>query len=88
MVDGQRSTPSTHELGQRFEQIVALKLREQGWELLDRNVRFRRKEIDIVARRGRLVAFVEVKGRRTARFGDPLEAVTRRKRREITVVAR
>ena len=40
-----------------------------------------------MARRGRLVAFIEVKGRSSARFGHPLLAVTPAKRREIARVA-
>ncbi len=46
-----------------------------------------RSEIDVVARRGRLVAFVEVKTRRGNGFGSPLEAVGWAKRREIGRVA-
>ena len=52
--------------------------------------RFRagRVELDIVARRGALVAFVEVKVRRGEGFGSPLEAVTGAKRREMVKAAR
>jgi putative endonuclease len=46
-----------------------------------------RLEIDLVARRDRLVAFVEVKTRWSAEFGHPTEAVTWAKRREIARVA-
>jgi putative endonuclease len=52
-----------------------------------RNWRWRHKEIDLVARRAELVAFVEVKARRRARYGHPLEAVTWRKRRELEAAA-
>ncbi len=78
----------THRLGRRFEDAAAAWLEARGWRVLERNVRFRRKEIDLVVRRGRLVAFVEVKGRRSLRYGSPAEAVTWRKRREIEGVAR
>jgi putative endonuclease len=80
--------PSTHHLGRRFEDAAHDHLLGKGWEVLGRNVRFRRKEIDLVVRRGDLVAFVEVKGRQGAGFGHPLEAITWRKRREIESVAR
>ena len=63
-------------------------LAARGWQVIARNVRFKRKEIDLIARRGLLVAFVEVKGRRGDRYGQPSEAVTWRKRREIEGVAR
>jgi putative endonuclease len=45
-------------------------------------------EIDLIARRGALVAFIEVKSRRGDGFGSPLEAVTGAKRREIVKAAR
>jgi putative endonuclease len=52
-----------------------------------RNYRHGRKEIDLVVRRGDLVAFVEVKSRRSGSCGHPLEAITARKRAEIEEVA-
>lgn len=78
----------THRVGRRFEALAARWLEERGWIVLDRNVRFQRREIDLVVRRGRTVAFVEVKGRRSDDRGHPFEAVTARKRREIEAVAR
>ena len=79
---------STHEIGRRFEEAAARHLSERGWEILDRNVRFHHKELDLVIRRGALVAFVEVKGRRGRGYGHPLDAITWRKRREIEACAR
>lgn len=79
---------STHDLGRRFEEMAERYLVARGWQVLERNVRRGRKEIDLVVRRGRVVAFVEVKGRRGAGYGHPLEAITWRKRREIAHVAR
>lgn len=55
--------------------------------ILERNFRFGHKEIDLVARRGDIVAFVEVKTRNGLNFGHPLEAITRAKREEIRRVA-
>jgi putative endonuclease len=52
------------------------------------NYRFGRREVDLVVRRGCLVAFVEVKTRAGSGFGAPEDAVTRLKRREIEAVAR
>lgn len=75
-------------MGVRFEDAAAAWLRARGWRVVARNVRFQRREIDLIARRGDLVAFVEVKGRRGDRYGQPVEAVTSRKRQEIESVAR
>ena len=79
---------NSHERGKRYEALAAAFLEARGWKVLGRNVRWGRKEVDLVARKGRTVAFVEVKGRRGAGFGDPLEAITYRKRREIESVGR
>ena len=52
--------------GRRGERLAGWWLRLKGWRILDRRVRTPAGEVDIVARRGTLVAFVEVKARRTA----------------------
>lgn len=77
-----------HELGRRSEALAAELLEAAGWRILARNFRYRRKEIDLIARRGGVVAFVEVKARAGPAFGHPLEAVAAAKRREIETVAR
>lgn len=51
----------------------------RGYRIAERNVRYDGVEIDLIARRGALVVFVEVKTRRTTRFGPPELAVDRRK---------
>lgn len=74
-------------LGDRGEALAARFLERAGWTVLARNYRLGHKEIDLVARRGEVVAFVEVKARAGPGFGHPLEAITWRKRREIAQVA-
>ena len=74
--------------GRRFELLAEALLKKRGWRILDRNVRFLRKEIDLVVEKDGLVAFVEVKGRSGPAFGHPLEAITWRKRQAISVAAR
>jgi len=52
--------------GRRGERLAGWWLRLKGWQILDRRVRTPAGEVDLVARRGSLVAFVEVKTRATA----------------------
>lgn len=77
----------TMALGSRGEALAADYLEQDGWTILDRNHRSGRKEIDLVARRGEVVAFVEVKTRRGSAFGHPFEAITPRKQQGIQEVA-
>jgi len=66
-------------LGQRGEDAVARVLESRGWEIVGRNVRVGRLEIDLVAKRGQVVAFCEVRTRRTDAFGAPVETIDRAK---------
>ncbi len=64
-----RSTPqrrTAEAAGRRGERLAGWWLRLKGWSILDRRVRTPAGEVDLVARKGNLVAFVEVKTRRTA----------------------
>ena len=56
--------------GRRAETIAALWLRLKGWRILARRVRTPVGEVDLVARRGRTLAFVEVKARATREAAD------------------
>jgi putative endonuclease len=69
--------------GARAEDIACEHLKARGYEIVERNVRIGRGEIDIVAKIGDTTAFVEVKSRSTGRFGTPAEGVTREKIRRI-----
>lgn len=86
--DRRRSPPGGNKpLGDRGERIAAAYLAERGWAVLHRQYRLGHREIDLVARRGEVVAFVEVKTRGGTGYGHPLEAITWKKRREIQRVA-
>jgi putative endonuclease len=67
------------QLGQDGEDLAANWYEAEGYALLERNWRCREGEIDIVAARGSLTVFCEVKTRSSARFGLPAEAVGRAK---------
>jgi putative endonuclease len=75
------------ELGARGEDHAARHLRRQGYKILVRRFRSRSGEIDIVARHGEFLVFVEVKTRVGDEFGAPSEAVDKTKQRHITRVA-
>ena len=77
----------TKPLGDRGEALAAEHLVRAGWVIADRNFRLGHSEIDLVARRGEVVAFIEVKTRAGLGYGYPLEAITAKKRREIQQVA-
>ena len=74
---------ATQRLGEQGEQIAERWLRQRGWTILDRRWRSGRRDLDLVASQGELVAFVEVKARRRNEFGGPVEAVGWRKQREL-----
>lgn len=63
-------------VGRHGETVVARRLEDEGWQVLARNWRTARGEIDIVALDGDAAVAVEVKTRRSAVCGSPLEAVT------------
>ena len=62
-------------------------LASRGWTIEAHRFRLGHRELDVVARQGALVAFVEVKTRRSAAWGSPSESVLWRKRRTIARVA-
>ncbi|HEY2072354.1 MAG TPA: YraN family protein [Gaiellaceae bacterium] len=65
------------------ERRAARWYRLRGWRILGTNVWAGRNEIDLVARRGRSLRFVEVKEKTGLRFGDPAEMVTAEKPRRV-----
>jgi len=83
--------PASHRAGAWGEALAADYLRQKGYRLLGRNVRFgSRCELDLVARAPTpdTLVFVEVKTRRNEAFGRPFSAVDRGKRRALGRAAR
>ncbi len=64
------------QLGDRGEDLAAAALRQQGYKILERNYVTPLGEIDLVARQGQVLVVVEVKTRKSARFGSPQEGVS------------
>lgn len=73
--------------GDRAEDAAAAWLEAQGFRVVARNVRYRDGELDVVARRGDLVAFVEVRMRSHAAHGEPFETVSFGKQRRVVRAA-
>ena len=73
--------------GAYYENLVAEYLKTQGYEILEKNYRCRIGEIDLIARDGEYLVFVEVKYRTTGVSGYPAEAVDARKQQTIAKCA-
>lgn len=80
-------TENNRQKGSRYEECAAAYLTDQGMTVLERNYRCRLGEIDIIARDGSYLCFVEVKYRRGKCTGYPVEAVGAAKQRKIFQVA-
>ncbi len=84
-----RKAKSTHvEKGRHGEEEAARQLISRGYEILERNFRTARGEVDIIARHKGMLVFVEVKTRKNALFGTPQEAVDPRKQSRLRNMAR
>ena len=73
-------------LGQWGEDLAARELRRRGYDVLERNRRVGRGEVDLVARHGRTVVLVEVKTRRTGAFGEARDAIATAKARRLVAL--
>jgi putative endonuclease len=86
-VENHAVTNRRQALGSAGEMVVALWYEREGYEVVDRNWRCRRGELDLILRRRDTMVFCEVKTRRTRAYGHPAEAVTPEKRRRIRGLA-
>jgi putative endonuclease len=64
------------ELGKKGEQLAVDFLIKNGYNILDRNYRFDRAEVDIIARKEEILSIIEVKTRTNIDFGNPEDFVT------------
>ncbi|MBO7477645.1 MAG: YraN family protein [Salinivirgaceae bacterium] len=74
-------------IGRDGEDVAASYLMQKGYRIVARNWRYGPKEIDIVARDGETMVFVEVKTRSTLAFELPQEAVTKKKMKNLVEAA-
>jgi putative endonuclease len=74
-------------LGKRGEDLAAAHLAKLGYKILQRNYRQKCGEIDIIAKKGESLVFIEVKTRKSDLFGSPAAAVTKRKQIQISRTA-
>lgn len=68
-----------NELGKEGEEIACAHLISEGYKILERNFRFQKAEIDIIASYKKEIIIIEVKTRNSDFFGDPQEFVTPKK---------
>lgn len=78
---------NSRQLGQIGEDLAVKTLRRKGYAILHRNFRTRSGEIDIIAEYDDVIIFIEVKSRRSTFLQTPLEAITYKKRKQISRVA-
>ena len=79
--------PQRLDFGKEAEETAVEFLKEKGYNILSRNFRVKLGEIDIIAKDGQTICFIEVKARHSQECGFPEEAVERRKQRQIAKAA-
>ena len=82
----EKKTDKRHDFGRHCEFMARTYLEQQGYLILETNWRSGHKEIDIIATKDNIIAFIEVKTRSTV-FKDPTDAVDAKKIRRIAKAA-
>lgn len=78
---------NTRKTGTEYELLAERYLKKQGIEIVEKNYRNRKGEIDLIGRNREYLIFFEVKYRRSEKNGNPAEAVTFQKQKKICQVA-
>lgn len=78
---------NSHNLGQEGEKIAKTHLMEKGYVILQENWRYKKYEVDIIAKNNTTIIFVEVKTRSSSIFGAPEVFVTKQKQLFLTKAA-
>lgn len=82
-------TTTTKQFGDEGEELAVVHLKEKGYEIVERNYRFGKGEIDIVAKDPETgyIVFIEVKSKRNLEYGEPVYSVTKNKMKQIKRMA-
>ena len=80
-------TKNKRTTGSHYESVVAAFLQKQGYVILEQNFRCRSGEIDLIAKDGKYLVFIEVKFRSSNRAGSALEAIDSRKAYQVRKIA-
>jgi len=80
-------TTKYQQFGEKSESVAVDFLKKQGYRIIELNYRTKLGEIDIIAKQEKTLVFIEVKARKSSRFGRPELAVTPKKQRKISMVA-
>ncbi len=75
------------QIGRIGEELALEHIKKQGYAIREQNYRSRFGEIDLIAQQGKRIVFIEVKTRRSLKFGIPQAAVTPTKQQQISKVA-
>ncbi|MEO1052981.1 MAG: YraN family protein [Bacteroidota bacterium] len=70
-------------IGDRGEELAANYLKDKGYEILVRNYRYKRSEIDIICKHNSLLVFIEVKTRKNNTYGEPEASVDQKKAAKV-----
>lgn len=81
------SKSNSKKIGLKGEEIAEELLRSKGYSIIKRNFRFGKGEIDIVAKDGDCLVFIEVKTRKNMNFGEPEYAITQNKIKQLKKIA-
>jgi putative endonuclease len=84
---GPKKNQSRRRVGQRGEDLAFAFLKQKGYKILERNFKSPLGEIDLIARDGRTIVFVEVKARSSSHFGSAKGAVDLKKQRKLSLLA-
>lgn len=87
MVVLEKTKNSRRALGEFGERLACERLLATGYRILDRNYRIREGEIDVIAKKDGVIAFVEVRTRKGARLGTAAQSITRAKAERLVLLA-